>query len=115
MKPQRFKRFVPCGGVNQVLMPKLGDANIINNCRYVSEDGWLANVGFESWWKLPSSWTVAAEVALKYLEKKVDAVFQWKRQGTTAIYTFVEQNARLYYVLGNKDQASPGVNHSFTP
>jgi hypothetical protein len=106
MKPQRFKRFVPCGGVNQVLMPKLGDANIINNCRYVAEDGWLANVGFESWWKLPSSWTVTAEVALKYLEKKVDAVYQWKRQGTTDIYTFVEQNGSLYYVLGNKGQGA---------
>lgn len=106
MKPQRFKKFVPCRGVNQVLLPTFGDANIINNCRYVAEDGWKANVGFESWWHMPSTFTVDDGIAQRYFKDKVDSVFQWKRQGTKDIYTFIEQGGRLYYVLGNKGQGS---------
>ena len=39
----------------------------------------------------------------KYFTDKVDAVYQWKRQGTKDIYTFVEQGGKLYYMLGNKN------------
>lgn len=106
MKPQRFKRYVPCGGINQVLIPNMGDANIVNNCRYVSEGGWKANVGFESWWHAPASWTVTSTILQKYFTDKVDAVYQWKRQGTNDIYTFVEQSGRLYYLIGNKGQGA---------
>ena len=106
MKPQRFKRYVPCGGISQVLMPNIGDANIVNNCRYVSEGGWKANVGFESWWHAPASWTVTSAIVQKYFTDKVDAVYQWKRQGTNDIYTFIEQSGRLYYAIGNKGQGA---------
>jgi len=106
MKPQRFKRYVPCGGINQVLIPNMGDANIVNNCRYVSEGGWKANVGFESWWHAPASWTVTSTIVAKYFTDKVDAVYQWKRQGTNDIYTFIEQSGRLYYAIGNKGQGA---------
>jgi hypothetical protein len=106
MKPQRLKRFVPCAGINQVLTPLIGDANTINNCRYVSEGGWKANVGFESWWHIPSSWTITSATATKYFTEKVDAVYQWKRQGTNDIYTFIEQGGKLYYALGNKGQGA---------
>ena len=106
MKPQRFRRYVPCGGINQVLIPNMGDANIVNNCRYVSEGGWKANVGFESWWHAPASWIVTSAIIQKYFTDKVDAVYQWKRQGTNDIYTFVEQSGRLYYLIGNKGQGA---------
>ena len=106
MKPQRFKRFVPCGGISQVLMPNIGDANTVNNCRYVSEGGWKADVGFESWWHAPASWTVTSAIVTKYFTDKVDAVYQWKRQGTNDIYTFIEQSGRLYYAIGNKGQGA---------
>tara|TARA_R100000005_G_scaffold94506_1_gene72741 strand:+ start:1606 stop:3786 length:2181 start_codon:yes stop_codon:yes gene_type:complete len=106
MKPQRFKRFVPCKGISQVLMPDIGDANTVNNCRYVSEGGWKANVGFESWWHAPASWTVTSAIVQKYFTDKVDAVYQWKRQGTNDIYTFIEQSGRLYYAIGNKGQGA---------
>ena len=106
MKPQRFKRYVPCGGINQVLIPSMGDANIVNNCRYVSEGGWKANVGFESWWHIPSTLTVTGTIGQRYFTDKVDAVYQWKRQGTNDIYTFVEQSGRLYYAIGNKGQGA---------
>lgn len=106
MKPQRFKRYVPCGGINQVLIPNMGDANIVNNCRYVSDGGWKANVGFESWWHAPASWTVTSSIVTKYFTDKVDAVYQWKRQGTNDIYTFIEQSGRLYYAIGNKGQGA---------
>lgn len=106
MKPQRFKRYVPCGGINQVLMPNIGDANIVNNCRYVSEGGWKADVGFESWWHAPASWNVTSSIVTKYFTDKVDAVYQWKRQGTNDIYTFIEQSGRLYYAIGNKGQGA---------
>lgn len=106
MKPQRFKRYMPCGGINQVLIPSIGDANIVNNCRYVSEGGWKANVGFESWWHAPASWTITSDIATKYFTDKVDAVYQWKRQGTNDIYTFIEQGGRLYYAIGNKGQGA---------
>ena len=106
MKPQRFKRYVPCGGINQVLRPNIGDAQIVNNCRYVSEGGWKADVGFESWWHAPASWTVTSAIVTKYFTDKVDAVYQWKRQGTNDIYTFIEQGGRLYYAIGNKGQGS---------
>ena len=106
MKPQRFKRYVPCGGITQVLMPNIGDANIVNNCRYVSEGGWKADVGFESWWHAPASWTVTSAIVTKYFTDKVDAVYQWKRQGTNDIYTFIEQSGRLYYAIGNKGQGA---------
>ena len=112
MKPQRFKRFVPCGGINQVLMPLLGDANIISNCRYVSEGGWKANVGFESWWHIPSSFSIDVNIQ-NYFTDKVDAVYQWKRQGTNDIYTFVEQGGKLYYILGNKGQGSTYTGNFF--
>ncbi len=106
MKPQRFKRYVPCGGINQVLIPSMGDANIVNNCRYVSEGGWKANVGFESWWHIPSTLTATGTIGQRYFTDKVDAVYQWKRQGTNDIYTFVEQSGRLYYAIGNKGQGA---------
>ena len=106
MKPQRFKRFVPCGGISQVLMPNIGDANTVNNCRYVSEGGWKADVGFESWWHAPASWTVTSAIVTKYFTDKVDAVYQWKRQGTNDIYTFIEQSGQLYYAIGNKGQGA---------
>ena len=106
MKPQRFKRFVPCKGISQVLMPDIGDANTVNNCRYVSEGGWKADVGFESWWHAPASWTVTSAIVQKYFTDKVDAVYQWKRQGTNDIYTFIEQSGRLYYAIGNKGQGA---------
>lgn len=103
MKPQRFRKFAPCGGVNQVLTPNLGDANVIFNCRYAEEEGWKANIGFESWWQIPSTYTVSSDLMDKYFTDKVDAVYQWKRQGTKDIYTIVEQGGRLYYMLGNKN------------
>jgi hypothetical protein len=106
MKPQRFKRFVPCGGISRVLMPNIGDANTVNNCRYVSEGGWKADVGFDSWWHAPASWTVTSAIVEKYFTDKVDAVYQWKRQGTNDIYTFIEQSGRLYYAIGNKGQGA---------
>lgn len=106
MKPQRFKRFVPCGGVNDILAPNLGDANQVFNCRYADENGWVANIGFESWWQVPSSFTVTSAIMTKYFTDKVDAVYQWKRQGTKDIYTFVEQGGKLYYMLGNKNGGS---------
>jgi len=103
MKSQRFRKFAPCGGVNQVLTPNLGDANSIFNCRYAEEDGWKATVGFESWWQFPTIFTIDDAIAQNYFRDKVDAVYQWKRQGTKDIYTFVEQSGRLYYMLGNKN------------
>ena len=106
MKPQRFKKFAPCGGVNDVLMPNLGDAGKIVNCRYASEDGWKADVGFQSWYEFDSSFTLDAGSTQRYFQDKVDAVYQWKRQGTKDIYTFVEQGGRLYYMLGNKNGGS---------
>jgi hypothetical protein len=106
MKPQRLRKFVPCGGVNEILTPNLGDANFVFNCRYADEDGWVANIGFESWWEVPSSFTVSSDIFNKYFANKVDAVYQWKRQGTKDIYTFVEQGGKLYYMLGNKNGGS---------
>ena len=106
MKPQRFRKYVPCGGVNEVLTPNLGDANQIFNCRWADEDGWVANIGFESWWQVPSSFTVTSAIMDKYFTDKVDAVYQWKRQGTKDIYTFVEQGGNLYYMLGNKNNGN---------
>lgn len=103
MKPQRFKKFAQCGGVNDVLMPNLGDAGKIVNCRYASEDGWKADVGFQSWYEFDSIFTVNDAISQRYFKDKVDAVYQWKRQGTKDIYTFVEQGGRLYYMLGNKN------------
>jgi hypothetical protein len=104
MKPQRFKQFVPCNGVNQVLIPTYGDANIITNCRYSPEGGWKADVGFESWWRFTGKVTIDDTTAQRYFKDKVDSVYQWKRQGTNDIYTFVEQGGRLYYMLGNKNE-----------
>lgn len=106
MKSQRLKEFIPCRGINNVLMPMLGDADNIVNCRYVAEGGWKANVGFENWWKFPQNYVVNNDVATTYFEKKVDSVYQWKRQGSNDIYTFVECNGQLYYILGNKGQGT---------
>ena len=106
MKPQRLRSFVSCNGINQVLTPQLGDANKILNCRYSPEGGWVGDIGFESWWKAPSSWTVSTTILQDYFAAKVDSCYQWKRQGTNDVYTFVEQGGKLYYVLGNKGQGS---------
>ena len=106
MKPQRLSKFIPCGGVNNILTPNFGDANQIFNCRYAEEDGWIANIGFESWWQAPSSFTVTDKIMEDYFTDKVDAVYQWKRRGTKDIYTFVEQGGLLYYMLGNKNGGS---------
>mgnify|MGYP003113657051 FL=1 len=106
MKSQRLSSYVPCNGVNQVLTPQLGDAFKILNCRYSPEGGWVGDVGFESWWQAPASWTVSTATLQDYFDAKVDSCYQWKRQGTNDVYTFVEQNGKLYYVLGNKGQGS---------
>ncbi len=106
MKSQRLSSFVPCNGVNQVLSPQLGDAFKVLNCRYSPEGGWIGDIGFESWWKAPASWTVSTPILQDYFGAKVDSCYQWKRQGTNDVYTFVEQNGKLYYVLGNKGQGS---------
>ena len=106
MKPQRLRSFVPCRGVNQVLIPQFGDAANVLNCRYSPEGGWVGDVGFESWWKAPSSWTVNPSFLNDYFSAKVDSCYQWKRQGTNDVYTFVEQGGKLYYILGNKGQGS---------
>ncbi len=106
MKTQRLSSFIPCRGVNQVLTPQLGDAFKILNCRYSAESGWVGNIGFESWWQAPASWTVSTKILQDYFDAKVDSCYQWKRQGTNDVYTFVEQNGQLYYVLGNKGQGA---------
>ena len=58
------------------------------------------------WWKSPASWTVSTATLQKYFEKQVDSCYQWKRQNSNDVYTFVEQNGVLYYVLGNKGQGT---------
>jgi len=106
VKSQRLKQFVQLGGINRILTPKIGDAETVLNCRMSVEGGWMGNVGFQSWWRNPSSWTVSETTLQKYFEKKVDSCYQWKRQGSNDVYTFVEQNGVLYYVLGNKGQGT---------
>lgn len=104
MKSQRLKRFVPVRGVNRTLIPTLGDAFLVANCRWHAMGGWVSNIGFAPFWKVQDQWTVASNILENYFEKKVDACYQWKRQGTNDVYTIVEQGNRLYYMLGNKGQ-----------
>lgn len=106
MKSQKLKKFIPLGGINRILTPRIGDAETVLNCRMSVEGGWVANVGFQSWWKSPASWTVSTATLQKYFEKQVDSCYQWKRQNSNDVYTFVEQNGVLYYVLGNKGQGT---------
>jgi len=106
VKSQKLSKFVSCGGINQVLQPNLGNAKIVLNCRLSILGGWMANIGFQSWWKSPSSWTVSTTTLQNYFEKKVDSCYQWKRQGSNDVYTIVEQNGTLYYMSGNKGQGS---------
>ena len=104
MKSQRLKQFVPVRGINQTLIPTLGDAAVVANCRWHSMGGWIADIGFVPFWKTENNWTVNETILEKYFKEKVDACYQWKRQGTNDVYTFVEQGDKLYYMLGNKGQ-----------
>lgn len=108
MKPQRLQQYIPLRGINNVLNPNLGDANIIQNCRYEHRGGWVANIGVESWWKFPSNFVLSVLDFQKYIQPSVDSCYQWKRQGSNDVYTFVEQGGRLYYLLGNKGAYGSG-------
>jgi hypothetical protein len=104
MKSRRYN-LIEAKGVGQSLRPPIGVARSIWNCRYSDDGGWIANVGVESWWKFPSSIELQS-FSLFTLQYKVDSLYQWKRQGSNDVYTFVEQGGKLYYWLGNKGQGS---------
>ena len=68
MKPQRLQQYIPLRGINNVLNPNLGDANIVQNCRYEHRGGWVANIGVESWWKFPSNFVISVLDFQKYIQ-----------------------------------------------
>jgi len=61
MKPQYKRRMVPAMGINDILVPPLGAAENIINCRYNDRGGWCANMGTESWWSFPSSLLISTD------------------------------------------------------
>ena len=102
MKPQKKVRMIPASGVNDILVPPLGAAENVVNCRYNDRGGWHANMGTESWWQFPATFSFPASSLDIYFDTPVDSCFQWKPSNSNTIYTFVEQGGRLYYMLGNK-------------
>jgi len=103
VKPQYKKKFISASGVDNTLQPQLGTADAILNCRYSDNGGWIANIGTESWYNFPSNFSLPLFSAYRtYFQSPVDAVFQWQPSNSNTSYTFVEQNGRLYYFLGNK-------------
>ena len=66
MKSQRLKQFVPVRGINQTLIPTLGDASVVANCRWHSMGGWIADIGFVPFWKTENNWTVNETILEKY-------------------------------------------------
>lgn len=109
MKPQYKRTYIPVGGVVEALTPPLGSASVVLNCRHEERGGWVANMGVESWWKFPTNFSTS--FGTDKLTKPVDAVYQWKRSESNDIYTFVEQNGTLYYIVGNKNGSSWGIDH----
>ena len=57
MKPQYKRKYIPVGGVVEALTPPLGSASVVMNCRHEERGGWVANMGVESWWKFPASFS----------------------------------------------------------
>lgn len=108
MKPQYKRTYIPTGGVVEALVPPLGSASNVLNCRWEDRGGWVGNIGVESWWKFPE--TIDFSFATNYLTKPVDAVYSWKRSDSNDIYTFVEQGGILYYTLGNKTSSTYGID-----
>ena len=103
MKQAKIRKYINFGGIDKLLNSKVGDANEIINCRESRTGGWKANVGVESWWKFPATF-ISNSRTTQYFDSPVDSVYQWKRAGSSDVYTFIEQAGMLYYVLGNKGQ-----------
>ena len=89
MKPQKKVRMIPASGVNDILVPPLGAAENVVNCRYNDRGGWHANMGTESWWQFPATFSFPASSLDIYFDTPVDSCFQWKPSNSNTIYTFV--------------------------
>jgi hypothetical protein len=104
MKPQYKRKMVPALGVDNALVPNLGGSEIVLNCRYDDRGGWSANMGTENWYNFKTGFTLPTYIDVDgYFNSPVDSCYQWKPSNSNTIYTFVEQDGRLYYMLGNKN------------
>jgi hypothetical protein len=109
MKPQYKRKYIQTGGVVEALVPPLGSASVVKNCRWEDRGGWVGDMGVESWWKFPTNFFLSAGTG--YLTNPVDAVYVWKRSDSNDIYTFVEQGGVLYYIMGNKNNGAYVIDH----